>query len=381
GYISSWELTLPHGVNLEISAVVDDKIVEKRTLPALPVHAELSTLEEVPRHNPTPPESADLTWRAGALPYTHAILAGHSYQDRPILALELTYPSRASQRKLALWKPTILITARQHANEISSTNAALETARNLATTEHEYLKYMNVILVPMENPDGAYLYSKLAKQNPKHLLHAARYTALGADMQTAIWQTDHPLTEGRVRRSLWSKWRPLVHVNDHGYAGHEWQQPFAGTVPYLFPGWSLPMGAVTIMMHTPSYEDLAQRFEHTIASVFNDLEPDIAIETSKALQQWKRYVGSSSAHVISGLPFLEIVNEKDVESMVFSQRHPSITHLTVVTELPDEGVDPEQLARCIRAHRAQHEGVIRAVLAELKRQGKQVDLQGLQLFL
>ena len=55
------------------------------------------------------------------------------------------------------YKPTIFITGRQHANEVSSTSHILRLAELLVTdTEYrDILKKVNVILHPVENPDGA----------------------------------------------------------------------------------------------------------------------------------------------------------------------------------------------------------------------------------
>ena len=368
GHVLPWELALPCGVTLRVTAMVNGNVVAERTFSALPVPAKPAPLEEIPNRNLTPHESTSLTWRAGVLPHVHVTLAGRSYQERSILALELTYPPRASQRKLAVWKPTLLLTARQHANEVSSTNAALALARDLAIKRQDYLKHMNVIIVPLENPDGAHLYSELAAQNPEHLLHAARYTALGADLTTATWEDDHPLSEGHVRRQLWVKWQPIVHLNDHGYPAHEWQQPFAGTIPYLFPGWSMPFGVFTKLIYTPLHSNLAARFEDIMATLFDKIEPEWAAWTQTALARWKRYQGPNpplTLRAIAGLPFQDDIRKVDPKSTVFSQRYPDITPLTVITEVPDEGVNNTHLAWCVRAHRAQQEAVLRALLKEL----------------
>ena len=60
-----------------------------------------------------------------------AWIEGESYHGRPIPALAVRSPAPGrvwSPAKLSQLKPTALIVARHHANEISSTNAAFQLA-------------------------------------------------------------------------------------------------------------------------------------------------------------------------------------------------------------------------------------------------------------
>ena len=84
--------------------------------------------------------------------------------------------------------------ARHHANEISSTNAALALVWELAATEwgRAALKRVNVAVVPLENADGVATLEALLPGAADHKLHAARYNALGVE-----WYGDYFLTRPR----------------------------------------------------------------------------------------------------------------------------------------------------------------------------------------
>ena len=82
--------------------------------------------------------------------------------------MEVTLPTpseRLSLAKATAYKPTIFITGRQHANEVSSTSHILRLAELLGSDPQytEILKKVNVILHPVENPDGAEMAYELQK--------------------------------------------------------------------------------------------------------------------------------------------------------------------------------------------------------------------------
>jgi hypothetical protein len=194
-----------------------------------------------------PDEAEEIVGRLAAYPAIRAYRAGRSYRGRPISVMEVTAPSGGdlvSRAKAVTWKPTIFITARQHANEVSSTNATLRLAELLATDPAyvPILQKLNVILHPVENPDGAAMAYELQKLTPTHMLHAGRYTALGMDVGSQVNLHDPLLPEALVRGRLWRDWLPDIYLNAHGYPSHEWVQRFAGHVPPAFKGDWTPRG-------------------------------------------------------------------------------------------------------------------------------------------
>lgn len=179
-----------------------------------------------------PDEAESLVKTLGSFPAIKAYRAGQSYRGRDVSVMEITLPTSSEQislTKYTAYKPTIFITGRQHANEVSSTSHILKLAERLAT-DPEYaamLKKINVILHPVENPDGAAMAYELQKLTPTHMLHAGRYSALGQDVGGA----SALLPESQVRGRIWREWLPDIYLNPHGYPSHEWVQQFAGYVP------------------------------------------------------------------------------------------------------------------------------------------------------
>jgi zinc carboxypeptidase len=214
-------------------------------------------------HVISPDESEEIVRKLAAFPEVKAYRAGHSYRGRDTSVLEITLPTSSelvSLAKYSAYKPTIFITGRQHANEVSSTSHILKLAENLVTDSayKSILKRVNVILHPVENPDGAQMAFDLAKLTPTHMLHAGRYSALGQDVGSGAGSGLLP--ESLVRGKMWREWLPDIYLNPHGYPSHEWVEQFSGYVPPQFRiywssrGWYTTIGGV----RDPRYPEIAQ---------------------------------------------------------------------------------------------------------------------------
>uniref|UniRef100_UPI001A901BB5 M14 family zinc carboxypeptidase n=1 Tax=Alicyclobacillus suci TaxID=2816080 RepID=UPI001A901BB5 len=130
-----------------------------------------------------------------------ALCLDYSFQGEPIWFVEL-YDVRSrmaisSPLKHALYKPTLFINARHHANEVSSTNAALQLIQSLSQ-ERTLLERVNLVVVPLENADGANLHERMADEHPTWKLHAARYNACGLEFQDYRFRADTIFGESRV---------------------------------------------------------------------------------------------------------------------------------------------------------------------------------------
>jgi len=211
-----------------------------------------------------PAESEALIRKLAAFPEVKAYKIGHSYRGRDISILEITLPTESemiSVAKYSALKPTIFISGRQHANEVSSTNHILRLGELLATDPNykEILKRVNVILHPMTNPDGAQMAYDLQKLTPTHMLHAGRYSALGQDVES----NSTLLPESQVRGKVWREWLPDIYLNPHGYPSHEWVQQFAGYVPPGFRTYWSTRGWYTNLsgVRDPREPDLIQATE------------------------------------------------------------------------------------------------------------------------
>ncbi len=173
-------------------------------------------------------------------------IAGRSYEGRELAVIEGFLPQAiyVSLPRLVTFKPTLFASARQHANEVSATNYVLKLAEKISREEEwqAWLRQVNLVLLPLENPDGAALAYELQKLTPYHSLHAGRYSSLGVDIGSLVGQDNPILPEALVRRSLQEAWKPDIYLNLHGYPSHEWVQPFSNYSPYLFRDYWIPKG-------------------------------------------------------------------------------------------------------------------------------------------
>ncbi|MBN2206780.1 MAG: hypothetical protein JW742_05200 [Candidatus Aminicenantes bacterium] len=194
--------------------------------------------------------SYEKTWaivrRLSERPGIQAYSGGLSFEGREIPVLEITTPREAyaSVPRLTAFKPTLHINARQHANEVAGTNYSLMLAERLIQDKAyaDYPKRMNIVIQPMENPDGAETAFALQALTPHHSLHAGRYGALGIEIGGPAPPGRPVAPEAAVRKAIAAAWRPDVFLNLHGYPSHEWVQPFSGYAPYLFRDYWIPRG-------------------------------------------------------------------------------------------------------------------------------------------
>jgi hypothetical protein len=180
-----------------------------------------------------PDECGRIVKRLGEYPEIRCYPAGVSYLGRTIWAMDVKTPAVGryfSKAKASIQKAAILITGRQHANEVSSTSHILRLAELLATDDEarKLLKKAIFILHPMTNPDGSHLIEELRHMSPGHMLHACYLGALGADVTERFPETSPIYPEAEVRPYLIQAWKPFLVLNPHGYPSHEWVQLFAG---------------------------------------------------------------------------------------------------------------------------------------------------------
>jgi hypothetical protein len=257
-------------------------------------------------HVISPEESEELVGRLAAFPEVAAYKAGHSYRGRDISVMEITLPVTSEQvslAKLSALKPTIFITGRQHANEVSSTSHILRLAELLATDQsyRDILKRVNVVMHPVENPDGAAMAYELQKLTPTHMLHAGRYSALGMDVASQVGQPDPLLPESRVRMRIWQQWLPDIYLNPHGYPSHEWVQQFAGYVPPGFRsywstrGWYTSVGGLRDPRY-PEHADAVAALRESIVREINS-NPDVRDMNLRHQARYRRWAYGFAPYV------------------------------------------------------------------------------------
>jgi hypothetical protein len=179
-----------------------------------------------------PPEAYEILAKMSAFKEANVYKVGESYLGKDVWAMDLMPPIDAthwSQAKQTTMKPTIVYSARQHANEVSSTSHVLKLAELLLTDPayREKLNKVNVVVHPITNPDGAQLAFDLQKTNPHYMLHAGYLGSLGVDVVAGQWDADPMYPETGIRPKIWRTWLPDIFLNPHGYPSHEWVQLFS----------------------------------------------------------------------------------------------------------------------------------------------------------
>ncbi|HSL21987.1 MAG TPA: M14 family metallopeptidase [Vicinamibacterales bacterium] len=328
-------------------------------------------------HVISPDESEQLVAKLAAFPEVDAYVAGRSYRGRGISAMEVTLPARGeltSPLKLSALKPTILITGRQHANEVSSTSHILRLAELLAT-DPEYrsiLKRVNVILHPVENPDGAQMSYELQKLTPTHMLHAGRYSALGMDVASQVNEPEPLLPEARVRGRLWRAWLPDIYLNPHGYPSHEWVQQFAGYVPPGFRSYWSSRGWYTSVsgLRDPRYPEHARAVAAIRELIVREINgsPDVRAMNLRHQARYRKWAYGFGPHTFGQEIYKETAiyySDPETGEPTGSRRAgasrggragrpgmnawPQVTYFTGGTEAPDETAQGDWLALVTRA--------------------------------
>ena len=301
------------------------------------------------------------TRRLGALPGLRAWRAGHSWQGREILALEAHLPAQGcvSLGKLRLLKPTLLLNARHHANEVSSSNAALALAWKLARDpeRRRLLERVNLVMVPLENADGVATLEELLPGAPDHKLHAARFNALGVEWYQYYFDPDPPFPEARVKARLFRRWLPRNLMDAHGVPSHEWEQPFAG---YLNPRYRehwIPWAFVFAILPYLDQPDhpAGQRARELAKELARAMsrEKEITRLGKRIHQRYRRYAMGFEPQVFQAEfvdSLLVVPPARRLGQTNFAQRYWPLVESEVVTEVLDEVTRGSWLELCCRAH-------------------------------
>lgn len=274
----------------------------------------------------------------------------------------------SSPLKHSLYKPTLFINARHHANEVSSTNAALQLVDEI-THDSAVLDYMNIVVVPLENVDGAALHHRMAEEHPHWKLHAARYNACGLEFQEYRFRPDSPFGESRIYPKVWERWAPDVVIDDHGVPSHEWIQPFSGySSPPRFPvSYWIPSARMYTIWRQLTDGRQAQwdAYQSVRSYVSKSLDEDelVATDNAKWLDTYLRWghlfdpnyfpvelSHGSIAHTWDSKP--------SESSHNLIQRFPDWVTADLITEVNDETVRGTELAACAHAHHVVHAAVM-----------------------
>jgi hypothetical protein len=306
-----------------------------------------------------PPEAYGVLAKMSASKTATVYKVGDSYLGKEVWAMDLMPPIEAShwsQAKQTTMKPTVVYSARQHANEISSTSHVLKLAE-LLLTDPAYaakLRKVNVVVHPITNADGAQLAYDLQKENPRHMLHAGYLGSLGVDVTSAQWDADPIYPESGIRPKIWRTWLPDIFLNPHGYPTHEWVQLFSEYAAWVrtravetrdywsMRGWWMPGFAWLDDARYPRHKDEQMKLLETITQYVKAEKGTVALN-ARAYERYKRYSfdfdqKNFKLDFTNGVLIYKAIKggRANPQATDFMQRNPNVTIWEGVTEAPDE---------------------------------------------
>ncbi|KQV65217.1 M14 family metallopeptidase [Rhizobium sp. Root1220] len=235
----------------------------------------------------------------------------------------------------------VMISAGQHPNETTGIVGALRAAARLK----EARRSAHFTISPLENPDGYAVHQRLRLDNPRHMHHAARYTALGDDLEyRTVENSGEHLNEKQIRLEAQVLSGAQLHVNLHGYPSHEWTRPLSGYVPRGFGMWTLPKGFFLIMRHHPNFEEHAEILLDRVTRHLGKI-PGLLAFNDRQVALYEIHAGETGFRVINGFPCLSSVDDRHTVPM------------TLITEYPDETIYGDAF---VAGHEAQMETVLSA---------------------
>ncbi|WP_312793923.1 peptidase M14 [Tianweitania sp.] len=229
----------------------------------------------------------------------------------------------------------VLISGGQHANEPTGVVGALRAADTLSRR-----KAAHFAVLPLENPDGYALCAELRETQPRHMLHAARYTALGDDLE---YREAEPLHERSAREAFVARAQPGLHVNLHGYPAHEWTRPMTGYIPRNFALWTVPKGFFLVIRHQPGFAEQSWQLVRTVTAKLAEV-PGLVAFNEKQIDLYRIHAGELGFEVLHGFP---VTVTEDLRHKV---------PVTLITEYPDETIYGD-------AFRLGHEAQMQTVLS------------------
>ena len=227
----------------------------------------------------------------------------------------------------------VLISGGQHANETSGVVGALRTAQALKAQGQPHFA-----LIALENPDGYALHRELCIQHPQHMHHAARYSALGDDIE---YRDQAPLYEREAREQALALSGAQLHINLHGYPAHEWTRPLSGYLPRGFESWTIPKGFFLILRHHPGWQAQGRALLEQVSAALREVA-GLSEYNARQLALYERHAGK--------LPFEVINGTACSQSEISGVGAP----VTLITEFPDETVTGERFrfAHTVQTHAA-----------------------------
>ncbi|RKY84249.1 hypothetical protein DRQ09_08895, partial [candidate division KSB1 bacterium] len=327
-------------------------------------------------NEPIGPEEAEkIMAKLNTFPDVNVYYTITSFLGQPVFAMDLIphYESKfISQAKLNALKPTLFISGRQHANEVSSTSHILRLAELIATDSvyNNYLRKVNLVLHPITNIDGARLGVKLHKVNPHFMLHAAYLGSLGADVERG--ESHYP--ESKVRKMLRETWLPDIYLNPHGYPTHEWVQYFAGYSAWVRSrrggqrswwsprGWFIPGFRWIDDKKYPEYKKVSFAILDSIATAITSI-PEVMKMNHRMYKRYRKYGIQDRENFrecfYKGILVNLALKGRKLKKSDSGKLGTRITYFSLTTEAPDETAYGDWMKMVCKAGLAHTTAVLR----------------------
>ncbi|ALM84930.1 peptidase M14 [Bordetella sp. N] len=215
-------------------------------------------------------------------------------------------------------EPAVVISGGQHANEASGVVGALAAAHVLKSRLDSHF-----VLIGLENPDGYALFGQLCQSNPRHMHHAARYTALGDDL---AYREKAPYYELEARFKAYEVSGAQLHISLHGYPAHEWTRPLSGYLPRNFELWTVPKGFFLVLRHQAGWGAKARALMENITVRLAREHPELIRFNARQVALFQAHAQERGFDMMNGIP-VQITESA-------GERVP----LMLISEFPDETV-------------------------------------------
>lgn len=289
---------------------------------------------------------------------------GRSYEGRIIYAVDLIAENSAylSRVKEESYKPSVLVNARHHANEVSSTNAMFELMAHFVCDKklQDAARKVKITILPLENVDGAAIHYKLMQKNPHWKLHMGRFNALGYEFFRDMFREDTPSTETYAFARVYKNVRPDLIIDNHGVPTHEWDQQYSGYTAPGFQGFWLPRSIIYGYFWPPQEEvyksnvALCRALQDVIAEAIGSHEELRNLNLEWA-ERFEKYAHNwlpklFPADYYKEMIFYWIYQASGPDKNYVSWRHPWLNSAYFTSEVIDETAQGEYLKICTKAH-------------------------------
>jgi hypothetical protein len=211
----------------------------------------------------------------------------------------------------------VLISGGQHANETSGIVGTLRAAQVIHTQPGAHYA-----LIALENPDGYAMHRELCAQHGEHMHHAARYSALGDDIE---YRETAPLFEREAREHALAISGAKLHLNLHGYPAHEWTRPLSGYIPRGFDLWTIPKGFFLVLRYHTGWQAQAQALLEQVCAALREV-PGLVDFNAQQMALYTEHAGPMPFPVLDGTAY------------TISEVNRPGAPVTLITEFPDETV-------------------------------------------